>query len=184
MAENPYDEAVRRMTGTIANSRFTGTPIMIAPTSTDTEATGRYQYPPRNQIIIRTAKDWPDFGEFNRVLHHEDIHALFKQAGLNNPSINYDFNNIVKNIKDAKLRKSIFTTVRDFIESDRQGMPDIELPAYTGSFEQGKIPGLTAERAQDYSGAVKRVLPQPTADIYQRIVDNIRLANPLWQSNK
>ena len=194
---NPYDEAVQRITNTIAGSRFTKTPINIknnqkiwqplvdalktmggstqSPISTQPSvspiAESEGEYSKGNGISVELPPN-PTYKDFANTLHHEDIHALLDKTGNSPPDMNGG--KFINQIKSLFLINSLANTDKNFANSNRVGNRDAELPAYMGSFQQGQIPGVTQDDSNKYIQLMHYILPSQVSQNYQRIVDSVR----------
>lgn len=170
-----YDDAIKGIIQTVAQSRFTHAPIQISRAySIPAPATGRYTSSlgmgPGN-ISVQLGSD-PSYDDFNRVLHHEDIHSALRNENLPSP-----FNlmqGLNTSISGHRLANSIQDARASWNASSRGGQMPLELPAYSGSFEPGKLVGYYPNQADDYVEAIKRVISPESSSIYQRIIDNIK----------
>ena len=147
-----------------AMGRFTKTPIYIDKDNMgiNDESTGYYYNKPSAKIILRPTAS-SSFGENERVLAHEQIHALLDKYG-----------NPVPNTPNTPLIRSLFN------ESDRAGNPDREIPAYMGAYKEGQVDFVTPQDRQDFVQKYIEGLPKPAQDVFNKIMKSARAANQ-WE---
>lgn len=147
-----------------AMGRFTKTPIYIDKDNMgiNDESTGYYYNKPSAKIILRPTAS-SSFGENERVLAHEQIHALLDKYG-----------NPVPNTPNTPLIRNLFN------ESDRAGNPDREIPAYMGAYKEGQVDFVTPQDRQDFVQKYIEGLPKPAQDVFNKIMKSARAANE-WE---
>ena len=156
--------------GTQAQSRFTKAMQLFHPVTGEGEVSGEYSttysgYPKEDIYYPQNIS----YGELNRAIHHEDIHAALR--GLD-PLLMKIMGNMPRSFGESFWgfypQNSL---ARAKAEAQRSGSTDLEMPAYLGAWNPQQMP-VDEELRQRYLSHLMQSLPSDRAALVQRIMQS------------
>lgn len=109
---------------------------------------------------IRMYLDSPTVTNIPNTTHHEEIHSLLNSIG--DPTF-----------KEAQD----YGTAQSFVQKNRNGNPDFEVPAYMGAFDPNELPGmdpsLRNRLVQAFTQKLQQIKPQ-AAEIFSRLSQGVQ----------
>ncbi len=186
------DQAVRNITNTTAQSRFTRTPIRINNTDqtvasllnslkefnptinqTPSEGASTGTYTPSNQNIdVSLYGNNPSYKDFAGTLHHEDIHALLDKSGNTAPKVDITNAPILDQLKELFYYRTPEQATQAFNKGNRSGDIKEELPAYVGAYKPNELPGMDEAARQRYLNLLRNNLPENGRQSLTRIINS------------
>lgn len=170
---NPYDtflqHIVNQLGGPNAYSRITKAPIYFnkIPSSIgpavigSTNPISTFNPSSSNRINITYGGD-PSFKDFMGILSHEDIHAALNSI----PEYNNGYG-----VKDVYLDNKLYNS---FKSSNRAGNPWLEIPAYTGAFKLGELPGVNQLDADQFIDDFVKKLPKEVQTKVNKVINTYK----------
>lgn len=150
----------------VANSRFTRTPITFDRLFSGGDSEGRYYDRARGDPSIHVdVPNAPDLANLQNAIHHEDIHALLDAAGAKDKPLDQQLLRIPSKTQGG-LEQFL---PENWGMSKRAGSMANELPSYLGAYSEGTIKGITPESAASWITRYAAGLPEGTRNTLSRI---------------